>query len=110
MLIGTAAAYDIPGTLVVSILVAAVISSAGVRTRNENSNDTYPNRKLHNPCVLVYKLQILTAAVQQYQVYAMLVRDRTWCILVRTCIACRLPAAECAGGDFDGRFDTPGHF
>ena len=110
MLIGAAAAYDIPGTLVVRILVAADISSAGVRTRNENSNDTYPNRKLHNPCVLVYKLQILTAAVQQYQVYAMLVRDRTWCILVRTCIACRLPAAECAGGDFDGRFDTPGHF
>ena len=96
MLIGTAAAYDTPGTLVVSILVAN-ISSADVRTRNENSNDTYPNRELHNPCVLVYKLQTLTAAVQQYQVYAMLVRDRTWCILVRTCIACRLPATEWAG-------------
>ena len=31
MLIGTAAAYDIPGTLVVSILVAADTPSAGVR-------------------------------------------------------------------------------
>ena len=30
MLIGTAAAYDIPGTLVFSILIAAEISSAGV--------------------------------------------------------------------------------
>ena len=30
MLIGTAVAYDIPGTLVVGILVAADISSAGV--------------------------------------------------------------------------------
>ena len=30
MLIGTVAAYDIPGTLVVSILVAADVSSAGV--------------------------------------------------------------------------------
>ena len=82
MLIGTAAAYDIPGTLVVSILVAADISPAGVRTRNDNSNDTSPNRKLHQPCVLVYKIQILKA-VQQYQVYAMMVRDRTWCILVK---------------------------
>ena len=30
MLIGTAAAYDIPGTIVVRVLVAADISSAGV--------------------------------------------------------------------------------
>ena len=44
MLIGTAAAYDIPGTLVVSIRIDADISSAGVRTRNESSNDTSPNR------------------------------------------------------------------
>ena len=93
MLIGTAA-YDITGTLAVGILVAD-IPSASVPTRNENSNDTSPNRKLHHPCVLVHKMQILTA-VQQYQTYAMLVRDRTWCILVRTCcIPCRLPTAEC---------------
>ena len=58
---------SVPGTMVVSILVAADILSAGVRTCNENSNDTSPNRKLHHPCVLVYKIQILTA-VQQYQV------------------------------------------
>ena len=94
MLVGTVADYDIPGTLVVSILVAADIS-AGVGILIENSNDTSPNRKLHHPCVLVHKMQILTA-VQQYQTYAMLVRDRTWCILVRTCcIPCRLPTAEC---------------
>ena len=53
MLIGTAAAYDILGTRVVGILVAADTSSAGVRTRNENSNDTSPNRKFYHPCVLV---------------------------------------------------------
>ena len=49
MLIGAAAAYDIPGTLVVSILVAAVISSAGVRTRNENSDDTSSKQGITSP-------------------------------------------------------------
>ena len=46
VLIGTASASDISGTLVVSILVAAGISSTGAGTRNENSDDTYPNVSL----------------------------------------------------------------
>ena len=86
MLIGSAAAYDIPGTLVVSILVAAVISSAGLRTRNENSNDTSPNRKLHHPCILVYKVRILSTAASGI-CYA---DTRSYLVILRTCIPGRL--------------------
>ena len=42
-------------------------------TRNENSNDTSPNRKLYHTCVMEIKYEY---SVQQYQVYAMLVRGR----------------------------------
>ena len=87
MLIGTAAAYDIPGTLVVSILVAAdiVISRRGY-SRNENSNNTSPNRKLYHLCVLVYKMQIPSTAVPGI-CYA---RTRSYLVLVRTCVPGRL--------------------
>ena len=57
MRIGTAAAYDIPGTLVVTILVAADISSAGVGIPALKTATTPLNRKSYHPCVLVYKIK-----------------------------------------------------
>ena len=85
MLVGTVADYDIPGTLVVSILVAADIS-AGVGILIENSNDTSPNRKLYHPCVLVYKIPLLSTAVPGI-CYA---GTTSYLVLVRTCIPGRL--------------------
>ena len=89
MLVGTVADYDIPGTLVVSILVAADIS-AGVGILIENSNDTSPNRKLYHPCVLVYKIRILSTAVPGTRVQYMLCWYEVVPATVRTCIPGRL--------------------
>ena len=62
-----------------------IISRRGY-TRNENSNDTSPNRKSYHPCVLVYKIQILSTAVPGI-CYA---RTRSYLVLVRTFVPGRL--------------------
>ena len=83
MLIDTAAAYDIPGTLVVSILVAADISSAGVGIPAMRTATTplltgnYITRAYWH---IKYKY-----SVQQYQVYATrYAGTRSYLVLVRT--------------------------
>ena len=47
-------------------------------------------------------------SVQQYQVYTMLVRGRTWYLYVLVYLVGYRPTAVCAFIFFDGRFDTPG--
>ena len=94
MLIGTAAAYDIPGTLVVSILVAADISSAGVgipAMRTATTPLPTGNCITHAYWYMEYKY-----SVQQYQVYAMVVRGRTWYLHVLVYLEGYRPTAVCA--------------
>ena len=76
MPIGTASAYDIPGTLVVGMLVAADTSSARVGIPATRTATTPPDRKNYHPFVLVYKVQHTNTwySVKQYQVYAMMAR------------------------------------
>ena len=74
-------------------------------TRNENSNDTSPNRKLYHPCVRVYKIQILSTVVPGI-CYA---GTRSYLVLGRTCVPGRLSTySSMYRFSFDGRFDTPG--
>ena len=99
MLIGTAAAYHIPGTLVVSILVAADISSAGVGIPEMTTR----NHITRACCYIRYKY-----SVQQNQVYAMLVRGRTWYLYILVYLVGYGPSAVCTVFYVGGRFDTPG--
>ena len=95
MLIDTAAAYDIPGTLVVSILVATDVSSAGVGIPAMRTATTplltgnYITRAYWH---IKYK-----CSVQQYQVYAMLVRGRTWYLYVHVYLVGYRPTTVCTG-------------
>ena len=105
MLICTAAAYDIPGTLVVSMVDAADTSSAGVGIPAKRTATTPPNRKNSHPCVLVYNILILGTAVPGlcYDV------KRANLILVRTCTHGRLSTYSSMHLFFlYGRFDRPG--
>ena len=79
MLIGTAVAYDIPGTLVVGILVAADISSAGVGIPAMTTATTPLPTGNYFTLAYWYIKYEYPALVQQYQVYTVLVRGRTWC-------------------------------
>ena len=79
MLIVTAAAYDIPGTLVVRILVAADISSAGVGMPTMRTTTPLPTG---NDITRTYWYIEYKYSVQQYQAYAMLVQGRTWGLYV----------------------------
>ena len=100
MLIGTAAAYDIPGTLVVSILVAAGISSAGVGIHAMTTATTpFPTGNYITRACWYIKYEC-SVIVQQYQVYAMLARRRTWCWYVLVYLVGYRPTAAYAGGVF----------
>ena len=79
MLIGTAVAYDIPGTLVVGILVAADISSAGVGIPAMTTATTPLPTGNYITLAYWYIKYEYPVLVQQYQVYTVLVRGRTWC-------------------------------
>ena len=94
MLIGTVAAYDIPGTLVVSILVAADISSAGVGIPAIRTATT--PLPTGNYIIRAYWYIQYVYSVQQYQVYAMLVRGRTWYFYVLVYLVGYRPTAVCA--------------
>ena len=106
MLIGTVAAYDIPGTLVVSILVAADISSAGVGIPQMRTATT-PFRT-GNYITRAYWYIKVEYAAQQHQVYAILERGRTWYSYVLEYLVGCGPTAVCTVFFFDGRFDAPG--
>ena len=73
MLIGTAVAYDIPGTLVVRILVAADTSSAGVGMPTMRTATT--PLPTGNDITRAYRYIKFKYSVRQYQAYAMLVRE-----------------------------------
>ena len=93
MLIGTVAAYDIPGTLVVSILVAADVSSAGVGILALRTATT--PLPTGNYITRAYWYIKYHYSVQQYQVYAMLVRRRTWYLYVLVYLVGYRPTAVC---------------
>ena len=82
-----------------------IISRRGY-TRNEDSNDTSPDRKLYHPCILAHKIQILSTAVPGI-CYA---GTRSHLVLVRTCVPGRLSTYNSMYRIFflDGRFNTPG--
>ena len=85
MLIGTVAAYDIPATLAVSILVAAATSSAGVGIFPLRTA-TKPLGKVYHPYVLVYKIPLLNIAVPGICYAGMW----SYLMIVRTCTPGRL--------------------
>ena len=87
MLIGTAAAYDIPGTLVVYILAAADISSAGVGMPAMRTATTpLPTSIYITRAYWCIKTEILSTAIPGV-CYA---RTRSYLVLVRTCVPGRL--------------------
>ena len=94
MLIGTAAAYDIPSTLVVSILVAADISSAGIGIPAMRTSTT--PLPTGNYITRAYWYMKYKYSVQQYQVCTMPVRGRTWYLYVLVYLVGYRPTAVCA--------------